>query len=112
MKLLLILLAIASVACQATPDNEAVIKTGSSRPEVREQLGAPARVQVFQLPEPPFFGPQESLTELVPPGTWVEEWVYAMGKEELYVWFAGEEGQDPDEWLVIETGRYPAGAVY
>jgi hypothetical protein len=110
--LLAILLAVALVACQATLDNKVVVDTGSSRAEVQEQLGEPARVQVFQLPEAPFVGPQESLTDLIPPGTWVEEWVYAMGKEELYVWFAGEESQSQDEWLVIETGRYPVGAVY
>jgi hypothetical protein len=42
----------------------------------------------------------------------VEEWVYVLGEEELYVWFAGEEGETKDQWQVIKTARYPVGAVY
>ncbi len=32
--------------------------------------------------------------------------------DELYVWFASEEGQAKDQWRVIVTASYPARAVY
>ena len=108
----MIWLAILLGACQASPGNAVVINTGFSRAEVRALMGEPERVQEFILPETPLFGPQESLAELIPAGTWVEEWVYTVGEDELYVWFAGEKGQAKDQWRVIETARYPAGAVY
>ncbi len=99
-------------ACQPKPANKIAVTTGSSRAECRALLGEPGRVQEFKLPETPFFGPQESLTNLIPAGTLVEEWVYPVGEEELYVWFAGEEGKPRDQWRVIETARHSAGAVY
>jgi len=108
----IILLAGLLGACQTIPGDAVLISTGSSREEVREQLGEPERVQEFNLPDVPFFGPQELLTELIPVGTNVEEWVYLEDEEELYIWFVGAEGQNKDQWKVIETGRYPAGAVY
>ena len=84
-------MAILLSGCQARPDNSVVIGPGSSHTNVLSLLGEPDRVQEFNLPEVPFFGPQESLTDLIPAGTPVEEWVYIEGEEELYVWFAGEE---------------------
>jgi hypothetical protein len=105
-------LAILIVACQTkTPDADG-ISIGASRADVRALMGEPERVQEFELPDAPFFGPQESLIDLVPAGTPVEEWVYIQGEEEQYVWFAGEAGQAKDLWRVIETARYPVGAVY
>jgi hypothetical protein len=99
-------------ACQLKIGNTGVINTGSSRADVLAMIGKPKRVQEFKLQETPFYGPQENLTNLIPARTLVEEWVYIKGEEELYVWFAGEEGQEKDQWRVIETARYPAGAVY
>lgn len=109
---IIIWIAILLSGCQAPPDNSVVIGPGSSHTNVLSLLGEPDRVQEFNLPEVPFFGPQESLTDLIPTGTPVEEWVYVLGEEELYVWFAGEEGQVKDQWQVIKTARYPVGAVY
>ena len=111
-RLFLIVMSLLPGACAAGGADEIVIQIGATREEVRARLGEPKRVLEFNLPEAPFFGPQESLLDLIPPGTLVEEWVYAVGDEEFYVWFAGEEGQVKDEWRVIETGRYPIGAVY
>jgi hypothetical protein len=108
----LIWLTVLLVACQANRGDEVVINTGSLRAEVRALMGEPVRVQEFILPESPFFGPQESLTGLLPAGTPVEEWVYAVDEMELYVWFAVEDGQAEDQWRVVEMARYPAGAVY
>ncbi|HET6371234.1 MAG TPA: hypothetical protein VFG95_08555 [Nitrospiria bacterium] len=88
------------------------VDTGSMRADVRARMGEPEQVREFKLPEGPFFGPQESLAGLVPAGTLVEEWVYRVGNDELYVWFAGAEGEAKDQWRVLETARYPAGAVY
>lgn len=108
----LIGLAFLLVSCQAVPGEASAIEIGSSRAEVRAELGEPQRMQEFILPEAPFFGPQESLTGLVPPGATVEEWVYLQGEEEWYIWFTGPEGQNREAWQVVETGRYPVGAVY
>jgi hypothetical protein len=99
-------------ACHARDGGSVAVDTGSMRADVRARWGEPERVREFKLPEGHFFGPQESLTGLIPAGTLVEEWVYRAGKEEMYVWFAGAEGEAKDQWRVIETGRYPAGAVY
>ncbi len=98
--------------CHANNGNALIVKVGSSHEELRTLAGNPERVQEFKLPETPFSGPQESLTGLVPAGTLVEEWVYVIDKEELYVWFAGQEDQSKDEWQVVTSARYPVGAVY
>ena len=100
------------VACRQDLEDASAIQIGSLRGEVRAQVGQPQRTQEFRLPEAPFFGPQEGLAGLIPPGTLVEEWVYTLDNDELYVWFAAEEGDAVGEWRVIETGRYPMGAVF
>jgi hypothetical protein len=64
------------------------------------------------LPDHPFFGPQEGLANLVPPGTEFEEWVYEIGDEVLYVWFFGEADEPREDWLVLATARYPKDAVF
>ncbi len=107
-----VLLVVSLSACQGSPADTAVVQPGASRSEVRAQLGEPEQIQEFSLPEPPFFGPQEGLTDLIPAGTLVEEWIYTVGQDALYVWFAGEEGQARDEWRVIETARYRTGPFY
>ena len=52
------------------------------------------------------------MIDLAPPGTLVEEWVYEIGDEELYIWFTGDENEAREDWLVLDLGRYPKGAVY
>jgi hypothetical protein len=88
------------------------IPIGTSLGEVRKQLGDPDRQQDFSLPEVPFWGPQEKLAGLIPPGTIIEEWVYVKGDKEFYIWFVGEDEQSKDLWKVIETGKAPVDAVY
>ena len=111
-RLFIFWLAVLLGACQTGPGDSVLISIGSSQAEVKAQLGEPERVQEFELPDPPFFGPQEILTDLIPAGTKVEEWVYLEDEEELYIWFVGAEGEKKDHWKVIETGRFPAGAIY
>jgi protein-S-isoprenylcysteine O-methyltransferase Ste14 len=110
--LLVVGLALLLGGCRAGPGDAVDVAVGAGLEEVREQLGEPQREQDFIMPEVPFFGPQESLTDLVPAGTLVKEWVYSVGEEELYVWFASAQGAAPDLWRVVATGRYPAGAVF
>jgi hypothetical protein len=93
----------------STPPSE--ITQGSSKDDVIALYGEPDRTQEFILPSEPFFGPQEGLAKLVPPGTVIEEWAYEIGEEELYIWFTGED-EAREEWLVLDLGRYPKGAVY
>jgi len=99
-------------ACQARQMQQGSADPGSTPAQVRAILGEPTRTQEFLLPEVPFFGPQESLTDLIPAGTPVEEWVYVQGDEELYVWFDCTREPAGGECSLIESGRYPVGAVY
>jgi hypothetical protein len=108
-----ILVAIAClVGCSPPPTAPAEIIQGSTKDDVIALYGEPNRTQEFIIPDEPFFGPQEGLINLVPPGTTIEEWVYDIGDEELYIWFSREEDATRDEWRVLDLGRYPKGAVY
>jgi hypothetical protein len=100
------------VSCSpiSTPQEEIV--PGSSRNDVIALYGEPDQTQEFILPDAPFFGPQERLINLVPSGTLIEEWVYEIEDEELFIWFTGEGDEPGDDWLVLDLGRYPKGAVY
>ena len=88
------------------------IENGLSKDEVIASLGEPDQTREFILPDVPFFGPQESLVNLVAPGTVIEEWVYEIGDEVLYVWFSGEVDQLREDWLVLATARHPKDAVF
>ena len=99
-------------ACQPSRDKITEIKAGLSRHEVREVLGEPDQIKPFILPETPFFGPGEHLANILPPGSEVEEWLYPIEGEILYVWFSGPLGSAKESWTVLETAVYPEGAVY
>jgi len=73
--------------------------------------GEPDRTQEFTIPDEPFLGPQEGLIDFAPPGTVVEEWVYEIGDDELYIWFTRDD-ETSENWTVLDLGRYPKGAVY
>jgi hypothetical protein len=88
------------------------ITQDSSKDEVVALYGEPDRTQVFILSDAPFFGLQESLINLVSCGTTIEEWVYEIGDEELYIWFTGDGDEPHEDWRVLDLGRYPKGAVY
>ena len=81
------------VGCSPTSLPPSEIVKGSSKVEVIASLGEPDQVQDFILPDVQFFGPQESLINLVAAGTMIEEWVYEIGDEVLYVWFTGESDE-------------------
>jgi hypothetical protein len=110
--LILFLLAAALVSCAPSPPPPPQISSGSSKAEVIAAYGEPDEIQDFILPAEPFFGPQEGLADLVPPGTVLEEWVYEIDDQVLYVWFTGEPGEPREDWLVLEKGQYPKDAVY
>lgn len=100
------------VACSPAATSPAKITQGSSKEDVIALYGEPDRTQEFIIPDEPFFGPQEGLANLVPPGTMIEEWVYEIGDEELYIWFTGDNSETREDWLVLDLGKYPKGAVY
>jgi hypothetical protein len=81
-----------------------------SHAEVTDLLGRPDAVSPGKLPEGPFFGPQEALLSVLAPGAQFEEWIYAVGEDDFYVWFAGPGARD--DWRVILTARYPRDAVF
>jgi hypothetical protein len=98
--------------CSLTSNSPSEITQGSSKEDVLTLYGEPDRTQEFIIPDEPFFGPQEGLINLAPPGTVVEEWVYEIGEEELYIWFTGDSNEAREDWLVLDLGRYPKEAVY
>ena len=108
----IILLIALLVSCSPVSPLPSEIIQGSPKEDVIALYGEPDRVREFILPEVPFFGPQESLINLVPSGTAIEEWVYEIGEEELYVWFTGDIEDARESWLVLDLAKYPKGAVY
>ena len=108
----IILIAIVLAGCSPSSSPPPEVSKGSSKGEVIALVGEPDQTQDFILPGEPFFGPQESLINLVPAGTVIQEWVYEIGDEVLYVWFTGEEGKLREDWLVLDSARYPKDAVY
>ena len=79
----MLVLTIFLVACSPFPAPTSEVTQGPSKEEVIALYGEPDRVQDFILPDEPFFGPQEGLSSLVPPGTVIKEWVYEIEDEEL-----------------------------
>jgi len=108
----LLLVAGLTSSCDLISQRPAEIEAGFSRDEVLDALGEPDMVQDFILPDQPFFGPQEGLADIVPPGRVVEEWRYESEETIRLVWFTGEPEADREDWTVIATVSYPAGAVY
>jgi hypothetical protein len=107
-----ILILFVIVGCSPPALSSPEIEAGSSKGEVIALLGDPDQTQEFVLPDEPFFGPQESLVNLVPAGTVIEEWVYELGEDVLYIWFTGEGDNSGEDWLVLDTAKYPKDAVY
>ena len=99
------------LGCSPASTSPSEITQGSSKEDVIALYGEPDRTQEFTIPDEPFFGPQEGLIDLVPPGTMIEEWVYEIDDEELYIWFTGADEARGD-WQVLDFGKYPKGAVY
>jgi hypothetical protein len=108
----ILIIAALLVGCSPISSVPSEIGKGSSKGDVIASLGEADQTQDFILPDEPFFGPQESLANLVPAGTVIEEWVYEVEDEVLYVWFTGEDDDLREDWLVLVTARYPKDAVY
>ena len=108
----LILISFIVISCSPASTPPAEVVQGSSKEDVIAFYGKPDGAQEFILPEGPFFGPQEGLANLVPPGTVIEEWVYEIDDEELYIWFTEDNDVAREDWRVLDLGRYPKGAVY
>jgi hypothetical protein len=106
------IIAVVLAGCSPTSSVPSEVGKDSSKEDVIASFGKPDQTQDFILPDEPFFGPQESLANLVPAGTVIEEWRYEIGDEVLYVWFTGENDDLREDWLVLATARYPKDAVY
>ena len=106
-----LLLLLSLTACTDVETQLAQVKPGLSKSEVQDLLGEPEQAYVSMLPEGYFFGPQEGLADLISPGERYEEWIYHIGEDDFYVWFAGD-GYSMDSWTVIRTARYPRDAVW
>jgi hypothetical protein len=105
-------LLVATTCHSIKPGTPGEIQIGQTRDEVIAVVGDPDEITTFTIPDEPFFGPQESLTNLLEAGTLVEEWRYAFTKEVTYVWFATKSSEPREEWKVIDTATVPADAVY
>lgn len=108
--LILLLIFFGLPACAGpSPEN---LEIGISQADVVALSGQPDRIQEFDFPDEPFFGPQESLTGLVAPGEPVLEWVYESGEDEQYIWFSGGPGWPTSSFRVIAFATYPKDAVF
>jgi hypothetical protein len=105
-----VLVTLTLVGCSDSTSPPAEIQAGQSREEVLEILGEPNHIIEFVLPEGSFFGPQESLSNLLPASSTIEEWQYLREGEIQFVWFWGESATE--EWTVVLTQTYPSDAVY
>jgi hypothetical protein len=110
--LLLILGAIVLAGCTKAAEPPGQVEAGLSKAEVIQILGEPNEMSEFSLPDEPFFGPQESLTGLIPAGSIVDEWRYIENGQVQYIWFSGESLENRSEWRVIALASYPEGAVF
>jgi len=104
-------LMVSLLGCSPASKPPSEIIPGSSKKDVTAMYGEPDHTQEFTIPDEPFFGPQEGLIDLAPPGTVVEEWVYEIGDDELYIWFTRDD-ETSENWTVLDLGRYPKGAAY
>lgn len=93
-------------------DRFTLIEPGASRGEVTVCLSDPAEMQEYDLPTGPFSGPAEGLTDLLKPGTPIEEWVYHDDDASYYFWFASNTGEAKEHWRLIEKATYPKGVVF
>lgn len=84
------------------------LSPGRPATEVMAELGDPTRRGEFQMPEGPFWGPAEGITNLVEPGTDVEEWVYDVEGSSYYFWFTGPTNAR----RLVATAVYPTDAVF
>ena len=103
------------LACASSPilaQDFAGVKSAMSREQVRSILGDPGLSTVAVLPQPPFFGPQESLTHFLKPGASYEQWQYTDGKTIYLVWFGGTKEESQASWRVVTKFSYPKGAVF
>jgi len=107
---LLLLLACAST--QSLAQEFAEVKSGMSREQVRSILGTPVLSTVAVLPQPPFFGPQESLVNFLKPGASFEEWQYTAGDTIYLVWFSGTDEETQENWTVVTKFSHPKGVVF
>ena len=119
---LAVVLGIVVVGSQAEAFEEQFnqVTVSMTRAQVRDALGEPSVVELADVPDVPFWGPQEMLAPLGPHAEY-EEWRYlvkntdgqgADGDDIYYVWFAGARGVPRSEWNVYGTWMHEAGAVY
>lgn len=106
------LLFLASVSSQTFAQDFLAVKAGMSRTEVRNIMGKPDEISVTMLPLSPFTGPQEPLLHYLQPGDAYEEWRYITDSKIYLIWFASTRIKPRNDWTVISTTSYPAGAVF
>lgn len=107
-----LLLVMACVSPQILAQNFSGVKRGMSRVQVKILLGDPEDSTVAVLPQPPFFGPRESLINFLKPGVFFEEWQYTDGKTIYLIWFSSTEEEPRESWKVITKFSYPKGVVF
>jgi len=88
------------------------VMTGMSREQVTTLLGKPSKKQVAILPKPPFWGPQESLVNIISPGSEYEEWEYEVNNRTYLIFFGSVATRPETDWKVIDKTSFPKGAVF
>jgi len=88
------------------------VKAEMSKEEVISLLGEPIEKHIEILPEPPFWGPSESLVNIINPGGEYEEWQYIVDDRDYRVFFGSVDIKPKTEWKVIDKTSFPKGAVF
>ena len=83
-----------------------------SRAQVRSIMGDPQHFTVAVLPQPPFFGPQESLVQFLKPSASFEEWQYTDGETIYLIWFGSAEEEPQESWTAVTKFSYPKDVVF
>jgi len=84
------------------------VSTGSTKDQVRAQMGAPdgkrtGRVEPLRK-EPPGAA---DLVQILPPNTPFEVWVYSRGETDYYIYFASGSNAPREQWTVVSRHTVP-----
>ncbi len=107
------LMAFALVGCNPSFDQRySKVQPGFSRDQVTKLLGAPYLKREGSVPDRPYWGPQEGLLSIIGPNALYEEWQYQVQDHNYLIWFSSTDEKPTAQWVVINKGNYPKGAVF
>jgi hypothetical protein len=88
------------------------VKPGMNKQRVLNLLKEPHDIVIAVLPEPPFWGPQESLVNIINPGTQYEQWRYVVARTDFLIFFGSADKIPRKEWKVLDKTYYSNNEVF